>query len=309
VARASRHAATAARPYRPRVAAPRRAIASAAAWAGLGALWAGTMAHALSRLFPPVDVMLPAAIGAAVGGALAMTVRRLRLARPRPVMVIAAASVLLALACQLLFDFRAARAARAAEFDRILDVREMAGLATPAELIEDRAAWMEGWTFIGYASARLGFDDSGKFSGTPPVLGRTGALAVSGVALLLAIGIAAWLAGRAAAEPACPQCGEWRAARPLGSAAHGVSRAVVGRLLAGDAPGAAELLRPPDTREEVLFAAMTCPAGCDGDGGVLRIGEVFWTRGRRLALRRVADLELEGGALGPIADALDDGEA
>jgi hypothetical protein len=70
-----------------------------------------------------------------------------------------------------------------------------------------------------------------------------------------------------------------------------VGRAVIERLLAGDAGGAAALLRPPDTREEVRFSLLCCPDGHDQDGGVLRLSELFWTRGRRLALRRLADLE------------------
>ncbi|HEU5056637.1 MAG TPA: hypothetical protein VFU21_08920, partial [Kofleriaceae bacterium] len=65
------------------------------------------------------------------------------------------------------------------------------------------------------------------------------------------------------------------------------------RLLAGDAPGAAALLRPPDTREQVLLSLLTCPAGHDGEAGVVRLCEVSWTRRRRLALRQVADVEVD----------------
>jgi hypothetical protein len=293
-----------ARRYRTAATVGRRAIATAAAWAGLSALWAGAAAHALCRLFVPVEVVLPAAVGVVVGGSLALTVRRLRLSRPRPTVAIAAAATVLALAVQLVLDFRAAREERAEQIDRILDARDAAGVATREELAEERAAWLDGWTLRRYASARIGLDDSGTFSGTPPVLGRTGQLALSAFEVLLAIFIAAAWAGRAAGEPACPACGAWRAEHMLGSAAHGVERGVVKRLLAGDPDGAAALLRPPDTREEVMFTLLVCPAGHDGDGGVLRVGEVFWTRRRRLALRRVADLEVDAALLAPIAAAL-----
>jgi hypothetical protein len=135
------------------------------------------------------------------------------------------------------------------------------------------------------------------------VLGRGGTLALSLFELALAIAIASLWAGRAASEPACPVCGAWRAEHMLGSAAHGVSRAVVQRLLDGDAYGAAELLRPPDTREEVRLSLFRCPAGHD-DGAVLRVAEVIWTRHRRLALRRVADLEATGGEVVVVASGL-----
>jgi len=290
-----------ARPYRPAAVVARRAIASAAAWAALGALWAGALAHAASRLFAPVELLLPPAIGAVVGGSLALVIRRLRLSRPRPAIAIASAAAVLALALQLVLDFRTLRAEREARFDRGRAVREAAGVATRQELAEYRAAWMEGWTLWRYTRARIGFDDTGAFTGTPPVLGRRGALVMSAFELLLAIAIAAAWAGRAAGEPACAACGAWRERRALGSAAHGVAREVVARLRGGDAAGAAALVRPPDTHEAVMFWLLSCPAGHDGDGGVLRVSEVFWTRRRRLALQRIADLEVDGAAVEPLA--------
>jgi len=272
-------------------------VASAAAWALLAALWAGAAAHALSRLFAPLEVVLPAAIGAAVGASLAVTVRQLRLSRPWPVVAVAALAVTIAMVAQLVLDYRVTRAGHVAELDQELEVS--AGIVAREELAQEREARLAHWTLWRYASARIGFDD-GSFTDTPPVLGRTGTLAASTFELMLAIVIACLLARRAAAEPACPLCGEWRAERPLGSAAHGVGRAVIDRLLAGDASGAAALLRPPDTREEVRISLLRCPAGHDRDGGVLRLGELFWTRGRRLSLRRLADLEADGSDLAAI---------
>ena len=97
--------------------------------------------------------------------------------------------------------------------------------------------------------------------------------------------------------------------RGLGAAAHGVAREVVARLEAGDASGAAALLRPPDTREEVLLSLLTCPHGHDGEAGVVRICEVSWTRRRRLALRQVADLEMDAPELAVVRAAFDEESA
>jgi hypothetical protein len=129
-------------------------------------------------------------------------------------------------------------------------------------------------------------------------------VALSAIELFLALAIACLWAGRAASQPACPTCGAWRAEHALGSAAHGVAREVAKRLVAGDAAGAAQLLRPPDTREAVALSALACPAGHDQGGGVLRIGDVFWTRRRRLALRRVADLEVSGEEMAAMSRAV-----
>ncbi|HKE18748.1 MAG TPA: hypothetical protein VKB80_27915 [Kofleriaceae bacterium] len=272
----------------------RRAIAAAAGWAALGAVLVGAAAHVVARFLFPVELILPAAIGVAVGGAVARSVRRVRLSRPRPAVGIAAAAVVLALLAQLGLDYWVARVEHVRELERGQAIRVGAGLVAREDLEGERAAWLAGWTPWRYARARVGLDDSSMFTGSPPVLGRGGTVVLSLFELALALAIASLWAARAAGEPACPVCGAWRAEHALGSAAHGVSRALVARLLDGDAFGAAELLRPPDTREEVRLSLFRCPAGHD-DGAVLRVAEVIWTRHRRLALRRVADLEVTGG--------------
>ena len=293
-----------ARRYVPAAIIERRTLAIAGGWAALSALAAGAAAHAVSRVLFPVDLVMPAAIGIATGGALAWTVRRLRLSRPRPAAALAAGAVVVAMLMQLCLDYRAARAEHEHQLDRVQEARVGAGLVAREDLPAEREEWMAGWSLWRFARARVGLDDSGLLTGTPPVLGRGGALALSAFELLLAVLIASMWAARTAAEPACPSCGAWRTERQLGSAAHGVSRQLVRRLLAGDPPGAARLMRPPDTREEVRLSAFTCPSGHDQEGGVLRIGEVFWTRHRRLALRRIADLEVDGEELAWMAGAV-----
>ncbi|HWM84568.1 MAG TPA: hypothetical protein VNO33_01995 [Kofleriaceae bacterium] len=293
-----------ARRYAPAAIVDRRTLAVAGAWSALSAVLAGIAAHLVSRFLFPIQLVLPAAVGIAVGAALAWTVRRQRLSRPGPVVALAAAAVTVALLLHLVLDFAAARSAQAAELDQVLEMRATTGLATREDLAAERDEWLAEWNFWRYARARIGLDDTGVFSGTPPVLGRAGAVALSAIELLLAIWIAALWAGRAAGEPACAACGAWKPEWGLGSAAHGVARGVIDRMLAGDAEGAADLLRPPDTREEVRFSLLRCPDGHDGEGGILRVSEVFWTRHRRLALRRVADLEVGGEELRAIADGL-----
>jgi hypothetical protein len=283
-----------ARRYAPATTIGRRTMAAAAGWAALCGLVAGAAAHAASRVLFPVHLVLPAAVGVAVGAALAVLVRRLRLSRPRAVVALAAGAVVLALSVQLAFDYRAALAEEVRQLEPVEEFRVSQGFVEPDEAAADRAEALAGWTLWRYARARVGLDDSGTFTGMPPGLSRAGTLALSAIELLLGLAIACLWAGRAAAQPACPTCGAWRAEHALGSAAHGVAREVVKRLNAGDAAGAAALLRPPDTREAVALSAFACPAGHDQDGGVLRIGEVFWTRRRRLALRRIADLEVSG---------------
>lgn len=297
-----------ARRYVPATTIGGRAAAAAAGLAALGAVASGAAAHVLSqvrsRVLFPIDVVLPAAIGIAVGAAVVWSVRRLRLSRPRPVLVLAASAAVLGLAVQLGLDYRAARAARVQRLEVGQAIRVGSGLVAREDLAAERDALLADWSLWRYARARVGLDDSSAFTGAPAVLGRGGTLALSAVEVFLAIAIATLWAGRAASHPACPVCGAWRAERVLGSAAHGVARALVQRMLAGDAHGAAGLLRPPDTREEVRLSAFRCPAGHD-EGGVLRVGEVFWTtRHRRLAVRRVADVEVTGGELAVIAAGL-----
>lgn len=280
----------------------------AAGWAAGTAVVAGILAHVVGRVLLPIDLLLPAALGAVVGGWLAWVVRKLRLSRPRPVVGLAAGAVVLAMLVQVVLDFRAARSAHERELDEVFSQRALIGVASHERLAREREEWLAGWTFWNYFRARIGADDSGSFTGTPPVLGRSGAMALSLFELLIAVLIATLWAGRTAIEPACPVCGAWRVENHLGGAAHGIANDAVKRLLAGDATGAAALLRPPDTREEVTFSLFTCPAGHDTDGGVMRIGEVFWTRRRSLALRRVADLVVTGAVVAEFSAQLASGE-
>ncbi len=284
------------RPYR--AAAPLSAgrLAAALGWALVTAAAVAAAAHAIARTLFYVDLLLPAAVGVGVGASMAWAVRRLALARPRVAGAFAAAATMAALAGQVSLDYRAARAEREAEVAELARLRSGVGVSE-AELAAATDAILARWTLAGYARARVGLDDSGTFTGTPPVLGRAGAMALSLFEVCLALAIAALWAAGAASDPACPRCGAWRVERRLGAAAHGVAREVERRLSAGDASGTAELLRPPDTREHVLLSVLSCPAGHDGEAGVLRVCEVSWTRRRRLALRRIADLEIDADDL------------
>jgi hypothetical protein len=288
-----------------RAAAPLSAgrIAAALGWAALTAAAVGVLAHAVTGTLFYVDVLVPAAIGVAVGAAMGWAVRRLALARPPVAGALAALAVMAALATMVALDFRTARAARGHEVDELSRLRADIGVSEE-ELAATRRAILAHWTLERYARARIGLDDSGMFTGTPPVLGRAGAVAMSLVELLLALAIAVLWAVQVAGEPACPRCGRWRVERRLGAAAHGVARALAKRLRAGDAGGAATLVRPPDTREQVLLSILTCPHGHDGEAGVLRIAEVSWTRRRRLALRPIADLEISATDLDVLRSAL-----
>lgn len=285
-----------ARPYRATAPLSAGRVAAGLGWAALTALVVGLAAHALTRALFYVDLLVPAAVGVAVGASTGWVVRRLVLARPLVAAALAGAAVAAALSAQVALDYRAARAARAHEIDELARLRAGVGVSE-AELAAARRAILADWTLAGYARARIGLDDSGRFTGTPPVLGRAGAVAVSIVELCLALAIAGLWAAQVAGDPACPECGAWRVERGLGAAAHGIARELVADLLQGDAAGAAALIRPPDTREQVLVSLMTCPAGHDREAGILRVAEISWTRRRRLALRRVADLKIEAPEL------------
>ena len=285
-----------ARPYRAAAPLPARRLAAGIGWAALTAGVVGFAAHLATRALFYVDLLVPAAVGVGVGAAMGWAVRRLALSRPLVAGALAGAAAAAALATHVALDFRAARQDRAQEIEELARLRSGVGVSDE-ELAAAKDAILAHWTLARYASARIGFDDTGTFSGTPPVLGRAGAVALSLVELGLALLIAGlWAAGEAR-DPACPRCGAWRVERGLGAAAHGVARQLAARLVAGDARGAAEVLRPPDTREQVLLSVMTCPDGHDGEAGVVRVCEVSWTRRRRLALRRIADLELDAADL------------
>lgn len=269
----------------------------------LTAVVVGAAAHAVSRAQFYVDLLVPAAIGVAAGASMAWVVRRARLSRPLVAGTLAGLAAAGALAAQVALDFHAGRRAKAREIDALARTRAGVGVSE-GELVAAREAILARWTLPRYARARIGLDDSGAFTGTPPVLGRAGAMAVSFIEILLALAITAAWAAQAASHPACPRCGRWRVERGLGAAAHGVARELAARLLADDPIGAAALLRPPDTREQVLLSRLSCPEGHDGDGGVLRICDVSWTRRRRLGLRRIADIEVEMAELEGLRAAL-----
>jgi hypothetical protein len=296
-----------ARLYRPAapLGAPR--LGALAVWAALAALLVGALAHVFTELTLYLDLLVPGAIGIAVGTVVAAGVTRLAVARPWLAASVAAVAAVGALAQLIALDFRAARAEEVARIDQLSRVRQDAGLASEEELAAVRSAMLRRFTFSGYAQARIGLDDSGRLTGTPPVLGRAGATALSAIEVLLAALLAAMSAGRAASHPVCPLCGRWRVEHPLGTVAHGLSRVLVSDLLA-DRP-IADRMRPPDTREETRLALLTCPAGHDHQAGVLRIYEVTWTRHRRRALRRVEDLELDATTLAPLRQLFDRGAA
>lgn len=284
------------RPYRAAAPLVAGRLAAGLGWAVVTAAVVGLAAHLATRALFHVDLLAPAAVGVGVGASMAWAVRRLALSRPLVAGALAAAAAAAGLAAHVALDFRAARQDRAAEIEQLARLRAGVGV-DDEELAAARDAILARWTLGRYARARIGLDDSGTFTGTPPVLGRAGAVALSIVEMCLALLIAGLWAAQAASDPACPRCGAWRVERGLGAAAHGVAREVVARLLAGDAAGAAAMLRAPDTREQVLLSVLTCPRGHDGEAGVLRLCDVAWTRRRRLGLRRVADLELDAADL------------
>ncbi|HEU5057038.1 MAG TPA: hypothetical protein VFU21_10960, partial [Kofleriaceae bacterium] len=207
------------RPYR--AAAPLSAgrLAAALGWAALSAAVVAGAAHAVSRALFHVDVLLPAAVGVGVGASMAWAVRRLALARPRVAGAIAGAATAAALAAQVALDYRAARAARESEVAELARLRAGVGVSEE-ELAAVTEAILARWTLAGYARARAGLDDSGTFTGTPPVLGRAGAVTLTAVELGLALAIAILWAAGAARDPACPRCGAWRVEHRLGTAAH-----------------------------------------------------------------------------------------
>jgi hypothetical protein len=294
-----------ARLYRPAAPLGAAQLAGALIFAAVIALLVGTAAHVVTRATFHVDVLVPLAVGAGCGAALALVAVHLVLSRPWLMAALAAVSAAAALAVLLALDYRAARAGRAAEIDEVARTRQGIGLASAEELAAVRAALLRDWTLGRYVRERVGLDDSGAFTGAAPVLGKHGAMALSGLELLLAAAIAGMWAGRAASHPACPCCGRWRAERRLGAAAHGVAGPLVARLLAEDAEGAASLLRPPDTREKTLLTLLACPEGHDGDGGVVRVSDLSWTRHRRLAMRGVEEVEVDGELVARLRDALD----
>jgi hypothetical protein len=292
-----------ARLHRPRAPVRGAQLAGALAAAAAIAIGLGVAAHGVSATLFQVDVLMPFLIGLGAGGIMAVVVRRLRLSRPLLAAGLAAAAAVGALAMQMEMDFRAARAAHAAHLDQVDRVQGAIGADTAAARARVRAAQMAEWTRTSYAAARIGIDDTGWFTGAPPVLGRAGSVAVSILEVVIAALCGWMMAGRAASEPACAACGQWRAERVLGEARSGVARDLVGRLLAGD-DSAIGLLAPPDTRERVVLSLFECAAH-DAGGGVLRVSDVRWTRRRRLlAARRVDDLEIDAATVTAIEERL-----
>ncbi|HUS66702.1 MAG TPA: hypothetical protein VMZ28_19330, partial [Kofleriaceae bacterium] len=191
----------------------------------------------------------------------------------------------------------------------LLAASQAAGAAVGAMGAESRAArervvhaQMEEWTLARYAAGRVGIDDSGWLTGMTPTLGRAGAVAISFIEVLVAALCGWMIAGRAASEPACADCGRWRLARALPEARQGIARPLVDRLLAGE--DVRDLVARPDTRERTLLALHACPDH-DAGGGVLRVSELRWTRRRRvLAARHIEDLEVDAATVGAIEERL-----
>lgn len=281
-----------ARPYRPTAPLGARSVLGLVAIAMGLALVLGLAGHGFSRLLFYVDLLVPVAIGTAMGALLSRAVIVLRVARPVLVATIAAAATASALAMMVAADYRHARANQEATVQRGAQVRQSIGI-DDREIAQWRDDQLSHWTLTNYVRARVGLDDRGYFTGTPPVLGKAGAVALSIIELVFACVMAVMWAGRTASTPACPVCGAWREEHSLGEAAHGVSGKFVDAMLANrDAEAAAELLEPPDTREFVALSLFACPEGHDQGGGVLAIGDVAWTRRRRLAIHRIAELDV-----------------
>ena len=291
--------------YTPRAAfRPRACFATLLAAIAAGAA-GGALAHLATRAIY-LAFLVPVAWGLAVGLAVAATARHTRLARPGAAAAAAILGVGVAVAVQHGLDFRLDRHERALAAARVYEMSSIG--AGPDEHIEtsyrERLAEL---TLAHYLERRYGMDpELDPAGGLASSIGPRGAFAVAGLELLLGAAIAGVLARRQALQPACPTCGEWRVMARLGVAAHGVGAQVAGRLRAGDAPGAAALLEPPDTRELVALSRLACPRGHDGGGGVLRIEDRELDARRRERTHTCAELEVSAGELGAIAAVLEE---
>jgi hypothetical protein len=272
-------------PYRP----PRRsrpgALLRVTGIAAAAALMTALVWHLSDRYLIELVVLAPALVGLGIGLAIAGEVRRAGLSSPRAATVLATIAVLLALGVHLGLRYRQHREARLDDLRRVHDVHVAVGLVGDRPHPEVRV------TPASFLRHRFGLGANiDPMSGLPAALGPVGTIAIFGIEVLLCLGIAIVVARMSASEPACPRCGSWRVHARLADAGFGVADDLVARLLEHDAAAAAALVSPPDTRERVRLAVLSCPAGHDDGGGVLRVMEHRRDRRRRERARHVADL-------------------
>ncbi len=292
-------------PYSPKAALGPRAGGAVILAGGLAGALAGVGAHLASRALY-LAFLVPVAWGLVVGLAVAVAARKFRVPRPAFAALAASAGVMVAAASQLGLDYRIDRHERAIAAAEVYDMSSMG--AGPTELIEERyEARLAELGFGDYARRRYGIDPNlDPASGLASSLGPRGTIALSALELVIAIVIAIALARRQALAPACPSCGAWRVEAPLGVGAQGVASDVVDCLLRDRPEAAAARIVPPDTREVVSFSRLSCPAGHDGRGGVLRIVEHELDKRRETRAHQTAELEVSGEELGAVAQALEE---
>lgn len=295
--------------YRPRAPLRLAGVSLALAVATGAALVVGGVYHLIGRGLELYGVGA-VATGFAVGAVVAWGVRRARLARPALAAVVAALAAALVLVLDLGLDLRQARAERAQRAEDTHLLRLGLGGASAEELVGTRRAASSEPSLRRFLARRLGLGDdvAPLGDGAASTLGA-GAALLALLELGLAAGIAASMAARQARHPACERCGQWRVESRFASAAYGDGERILASLCRGDLAGAVSRLRPPDTREELRFALLACPAAHDeGGAGVLRVYERRLDRQRRLRSRALVDLRVSAAERAAIAAALDVGE-
>lgn len=283
-------------PYRPPPRSRPGALLRVTAIAAAAALVAALAWHLVDRLVIELVVLGPALAGLGIGLAIAGEIRRAGLSSPRLAALVAGGAVVLALAAHLTLRYRQHRQLRADDLARVQEVQVAVGLMAEPDLEVTPA------TFLRH---RFGLDQNiDPMAGLPAALGPTGTIGVYLVEAILCLGIAVVVARMSAGEPACARCGAWRVHTRLGDTGFGVADELVQRLLDGQPERAAALLAPPDTRERVRLALLSCPSGHDADGGVLRVVEHSRDRRRRERVRHVADLCLSPAELEVVREAV-----
>jgi hypothetical protein len=233
-------------------------------------------------------LLAPATIGIAIGMLTARASRWQRLSRQRAAIAIATIGVLLAFSVHGALEYRR----QAAEEQQFSDDYGLDEAPLSVRV---------------FLEQRFGLDPDMQPGQLGSTLGPYGAIGLALIELILALGLAAWIARAQASEPACPKCGQWRVAISLGSIAYGRSDLLVERLRAGEA-SAVELLEAPDTRERTRLIRMACPDGHDGEGGLLRVVDEARDRRGRRRHRLVADVVINERDTAMICDALGSGE-
>ncbi len=238
--------------------------------------------------------------GLIIGALLTWVVRKSNFAKPLAAGAIAALATLCAIVGARYEAHTRHRAAMMQSASELLLISTGAG-SDMAEAEEHYRNTRAELSFGNYLRGYYGFTGQAE-DGSAALWGPWAGLALYGLEIAAALGLATCYPVGQAREPVCPRCSRWREEKVLGQSAHGKSQEFTAHLLDSNTEAATSCLASPDTGETTELVLARCGLGHDdGKGGVLRVRDHVYERGNReLRQRDRADVSVDQGEVDAI---------